>query len=262
MDQSVVERFRVLEQKLAKQYPQAVKEAEALGAGITDPRTANADVIWEHTWHKPLYANTKVAIGDNMIRKLMPYARNAWHDWGAERGSFCITKVGTGIRTDAFKAITPLAQQIRSDTGIAMYRLFAIQGAAGALRLRAARSGTPYSDLVNVDPGVMVPAVQREMGPGWGPITVLHFLTDLGLACKPDLNLVRTVRHLGLARDLKERKVPDLADSIEINRQVHSLAENLDGSFNPSRLRYVDKILMEISRYGLIGPPPTSPDLV
>lgn len=180
-------------------------------------------MIWEYAWNKPLYANTKVEIGKSWVEKLKPHMRGAWHHWGGEGDSVCITKVGKGIRTEAFKAVSPLAQQIRDETGIAMYRLFAIQGAAEALRARAARSRTPYADLVNVDPGVMVPAVQREMGPGWGLITALHFLTDLGLACKPDLNLVRTVRHLGLEVKLRPHKVPK-PDRVDSNQPQGSLS--------------------------------------
>ena len=94
--------------------------------------------------------------------------RGAWHHRGGEGDSVCITKVGKGIRTEAFKAVSPLAQQIRDETGIAMYRLFAIQGAAEALRARAARSRTPYADLVNVDPGVRC----RPFNVKWGPAGV------------------------------------------------------------------------------------------
>lgn len=41
------------------------------------------------------------------------------------------------------------------------------------------------------------------------------------------------------------------------NRRVRSLVEVLDGSFSPSRLRYIDKTLMDISARGLIKPEPT-----
>jgi len=81
---------------------------------------------------------------------------------------------------------------------------------------------------------------------------VLHFLTDLGLACKPDVHLVRTVRHLAPELRLKEDKIPNLIESILINRWVRSLVEAAYGSFTPARLRYVDKILMEISRRKII----------
>jgi hypothetical protein len=92
------------------------------------------------------------------------------------------------------------------------------------------------------------------MGAAWGHITVLHFLTDLGLACKPDLHLVRTVRHLELEGGLRPDKNPSLRESIQINRAVRSLVEEVDGSFSPARLRYTDKMLMEISKRRLIYP--------
>jgi len=63
---------------------------------------------------------------------------------------------------------------------------------------------------------------------------------------------VRGRRHLGMSLDLRDQKVPSLADAITINRRVRSLVEKLDGSLSPSRLRYVDKTLMDISSRGLI----------
>lgn len=91
-----------------------------------------------------------------------------------------------------------------------------------------------------------------ELGAGWGHITVLHFLTDLGLACKPDLHLVRTVRHLGMSLDLRNAKVPNLTDSIIINTRVRELLRLIDGEVRPARLRYLDKVLMDISYYDVI----------
>jgi hypothetical protein len=252
MDRSVVDLYRALESAICDRFPGAQKAAEALAGGIADPRTATADAIWGKAWNKPLYANTRVEIGEKWVQKLKPYMSGAWQHWGERRGAFLIAKPGTGSETEAFRVIGPLAQQIRRETGIAMYRLFAIQGAASAVRTRTAKSNAPYADLVNSDPSVMITTVRREMGPGWGHITVLHFLTDLGLACKPDLHLVRTVRHLSPELPLKPQKVPTLNESILINRWARALVEAVDGYFNPARLRYMDKMLMEISRQKLI----------
>ncbi|MGB7136352.1 MAG: hypothetical protein WBD46_13750 [Acidobacteriaceae bacterium] len=249
MVQGTVDRYKELERQLYEQFPQARKDAEALAAGIANPDTADADAIWEHTWNKPLYANTRVDTGDAWIRKLKPHMPGAWRQWGLG-DSFLLERPGKGSKNEAFKAQNSFTAQVRKETGIAMYRLFAIQGAAGALRERRKRSNTPYADLINIDPAEMVPLVQKEMGFGWGCITVLHFLTDLGLACKPDLNLMRTLRHLGMWNG---RGTPTCEECIEINRRVRMLLERLDGSVTPARLRYLDKILMEISRYGLIG---------
>ena len=94
--------------------------------------------------------------------------------------------------------------------------------------------------------------VQREMGPGWGHITVLHFLTDLGLACKPDLHLVRTVRHLGIVPGPHGPR-----GAKPIRRDNDKPSCSISGRealrfFNPARLRYVDKTLMNIFMHGLI----------
>ena len=250
-DQELVGRFKALEKVLGARHPKAREEAEALGENIADPRNADADAIWAHVWNKPLYAHTKVALADAAIVRLAPYMADAWREWGDERGDFRIARIGAG-RNATFQCTTPLAQTVRQETRIALHRLFAIQGAAQALRMRETKSVTPYADLMEIDVGEIVPILQQEMGLGWGPITVLHFLTDLGIACKPDLHLVRTVRSLGMTLDLRDRKMPNLADAIMINRRVRCLLEALDGAFNPARFRYLDKTLMDISWYGLI----------
>lgn len=252
MDSRIIVRFRELEQILFERFPGSRREAEALAKGISDPVTADAETVWAKIWDKPLFAYTKVEIGGDTVQRLAPYMRSAWQHWGIGENAFLIAKVGKGSGTSAFKAVTPIAHEIRQKTRIAMHRLFAIQGAAKALRKRAMNNGAPYADLVYLDPSLSVRTVQREMGPGWGPITVLHFMTDLGLACKPDRHLVRTVRHLGITIDLRGQRAPSLADAITINRRVRSLVEGLDGSFSPARLRYVDKTLMDISARGLI----------
>lgn len=254
MDAAIITRFKELEQLLSERFPEAHIEANALANGIADPCKADADTVWMKIWDKPLFANTKVRIGLSMIQRLDPVMRDAWQYWGTGGGSCTISKVGKGSGTSAFVAVTPEAQRIRQTTGIAMHRLFAIQGAAKALRDRTKHSVAPYADLVDLDPNEAVQTVRREMGTGWGHITVLHFLTDLGLACKPDLHLVRTVRHLGMSVDLVDKKVPSLTDAVTINRRVRSLVEALDGTFTPSRLRYIDKTLMDISMRGLIKP--------
>lgn len=251
-DRGVVEKFTALEKELGERHPDARREALDLADRIADPRTANADAIWAHTWNKPLFANTKVSIAIAAVSRLEPYMSGAWRDWGGEVENFRISKISKGSGTEAFECSTQQAREIRLKTGIAMHRLFAIQGAAVALRNRASRQRAPYADLVDADLRDVVPKVRDEMGPGWGHITVLHFLTDLGLACKPDLHLVRTIHHLGMAMNLRNSGVPNIADALTINHRVRSLIEAIDGSFSPARLRYVDKTLMDISKLGLI----------
>lgn len=253
MDERIAIRFKALEAKLAALYPDAILEAEKLAAQVVDPLVANADAVWQRVWDKPLFANTKVAIGVASAAKLDPYMRGAWRTWGLQGGEFMIEKIGKGSSMESFRLAGPLAVEVRQNTGIALHRLYAIQGAASAMRARATKNAVPYADLVQAEIGGSVRAVQAEMGPGWGHITVLHFLTDLGVACKPDLHLVRAVRHLGMSLDLRSGQVPNFADAVTINQRVRTLAEAVYGSVEPVKLRYLDKILMELSRLQVIN---------
>jgi hypothetical protein len=255
MNKRIAKKFKLLERKLEKCFPHSIVEAKKLASNVVDPRTASPTVIWRIIWSKPLFANTKIEIGDASVKRLKPYMKQAWKDWGDKNGNFLIEKNGVGTATESFIAQTNLAQKIRAKTGIAMHRLFAIQGAAQALRERVSQNhlkSRPYKDLIGSDIGLIVPKLKSEMGPGWGHITVLHLLTEMGLACKPDLHLVRAVRYLGMTLDFTDRKVPNLIDAIKINHRVSELVKILYGEVTPENFRYVDKILMDISRRGII----------
>ena len=45
--------------QLYSQFPDAKKDARALGANIVNPHTASADQMWDVLWNKPLYANAR-----------------------------------------------------------------------------------------------------------------------------------------------------------------------------------------------------------
>ena len=93
-----------------------------------------------------------------------------------------------------------------------------------------------------------------------GRTTVMHALTDVGLSVKPDTNLARTVRTIELVSGLRERELPALKQAVEINRGVFELlggirsARRPDITDIPNFPRYIDKMLMEISLRGLLGP--------
>lgn len=246
MDQSKVGQFRDLEARLHKEHPDAQVEAEKLASSVASPKDAGAEELWHRTWDKPLFANTKVPIAEKAYRRLLPYMDGAWAHWG-EPNSVQIEHVGKGVAVAAFTHASPLAQEIREQTGVAPHRLYAIQGAAKALRVRSKSSDTPYRDLADQDIAQVLPIMKDELGFGWGHITILHLLTDLGLACKPDLHLVRTIRHLGIALNVSDRRVASLADALVINRAVKELTEDVFGEITPNRLRYMDKTLMDFS---------------
>lgn len=244
--------------RLVKAWERGLREqgtlvlAEKLRDAVTDPRTASAEQCWIVIWNKPLYANTKVAIGERYQLKLEPFMTGAWRTIGLDPAFLKISRIGRGSSNDAFSVAGSLAQQCR----IAARRLYAIQGAAQYLRKSVQDFGevTPLAHLASSDLALLVPQLKEQLGRGWGPITILHMLTEFGLAVKPDLHLVRAVQALNLMPELKPDKVPGEADALKINVAVKELARAVFGQQSgPAELRYLDKVLMEASRQGLLA---------
>ena len=246
-------RFLELERLLEEIAPNQIAEAQNLAATVVDPAQADADQIWEVIWNKPLFANMRVDTAIKKYSSLQPLMKNAWQTIGKPNSDFLITQIVRGIAIKNFEIEGARAEKARAHR-VAPHRLFAIQGGANALRARVQAFGTnPYRDLVETPLRKAISKVMGEMGAYWGPITTLHFHTDLGLACKPDLHLVRAVQALCTMHDFDADKVPNLDQCIEICEVVRQLAICLYGASTPARIRYLDKVLMEISRQGLIG---------
>jgi len=240
--------FLVLHDRLADLHPGAILEAKALAAATVDPLTATADAVWRVLWDKPLYANNRVQVADRLVGSIQAEMPGAWRIWGADPATFVIRQSCPGIQRTNFDVLGYLATEFVARHSIALHRLCRIQGAANALRARAARLSQPLADIVGRSLSEIVPALQREFGTGWGPITVLHALTDLGMAVKPDIHLVRSVRFLNLTTGLADGKLPDALDTIRINADVRGLLKGIGRPDTPAELRYVDKVLMELSR--------------
>ena len=253
-----VEIFQKLERQLIESHPESYKIAKKLAESIVDSRTADAETIWSVIWDKPLYANTRDCTAKSWIEKITPYVENdLWKQWGlSEKNGIFIEKIEKGTSNDSFSLITPLAKEVRQETNISLNRLFIIQNAAIFLRKRSElNQETPFSDLSGEqDFNELLISLEKEFGAGWGYITTCHFLTDLGLACKPDLHLTRSVRYLGLLSDgeTKGKKVPERKEIVLINQRVKDLVKEIYGDFTPEKLRYVDSILMKISQKGLL----------
>lgn len=231
-----------------------VREAERLSRSVVDPATATADQCWELIWNKPLFANTRVEYGEKAVEKLRLFMPRAWRDWGESEGAFTISHRDGGNQRDNFNVSGHRAADIDA-LGIARHRLLAIQGGARLLRsLVQEAPDHPFKPLTKLELGAMVTRIRTLAGRGWGHITALHLLTDFGLAVKPDRHLVHSVKALGRIRDLPEGNVPSLADALRINEAVDKCGEQIFGDgFGPAQRRYLDKILMELSRQGLLN---------
>jgi hypothetical protein len=245
--------FSSLETRLRQEAPEQIAAAEALSENVVDPATSNADQCWDVIWNKPLYANTRVAIGDRKVKALVSSMRGAWRTIGQPGGDYEVTKIGRGMGAAEFSIRGDRAREIRDRHRVACHRMLAIQGGAVALRRRAMADGhAPYADIAGLSVRDAIMTIRTEMGPYWGPVSVLHFLTDLGLACKPDRHLVRTMSALGMAVDGHWNGVPSLGQSVAINEGVRRLAHELYGTAGAKPIRYLDKVLMEISRQGIL----------
>lgn len=246
-------RFLALHDRLAALHPDAIREAKTLAAATVDPQTASPDAIWRVLWDKPIFSNARVEVAKRWVASLEDEMQGAWKSWGADPKVFNIRQVSPGVKRESFEVQGTLAADIVARHSIALHRLYRIQGAATALRARVSRRTPPFADLVGRSLADIIPTLQTEFGPGWGVITVLHALTDMGLAVKPDLHLVNTMRVLKLSSGLSNRKVPDFRDAVRINQDVRALLQALGRSDAPSELRYIDKVLMDLSHRGVLS---------
>lgn len=243
------EEFRKYETILTDRCPAKIAEAKQLAEKIVDSSGSDADMVWSVLWDKPLFANTRVPVAERWCAELNPQMVGAWRLLG-KSDHFMVTKTGRGIQRSSF-AITGQAAEAITQSGIALHRLYAIQGAARATRQRAASSDKPFEDLPKLELLEAVKLLREEFGAGWGPITILHFLTDLGLAVKPDLHLMRTMQHFSGSLTRNSRS-SSFSEAIAVNRAVQILGAELGLEASPTNTRYLDKVLMEISRQGLI----------
>lgn len=72
----------------------------------------------------------------------------------------------------------------------------------------------------------------------------------MGLACKPDIHLMRTMRRFSLVPPGDGN--PNIEESILVNERIRELSVALYGNESPRHVRYLDKMLMEFSRQGLV----------
>lgn len=240
------DRFLELHDQLVEERPKSINEARRLAKEKVDPTSASEGEIWRILWDKPLFANVRVKTAERWVNSIEAEMEDNWQIWGEDPDVFKICKVGNGRRRDCFDVQGDAALSFESRHTIPRHRLYAIQGAAEALRFRTGHGQSPFADLPGRPLSEVVPELRDEFKWGWGPITVLHALTDMGLAVKPDLHLTNTMRHFGL----------NPRGPLETNEHVGELLCALGTSGRtdiPNEIRYIDKVLMEISRQGIIA---------
>lgn len=247
-----VERFLVWEAELERLGE--LSEALKLSLEVVDPTIANATQCWANIWPKPLYANTKVRIGEKMIARLEPLMKESWRTWGVENGQLVVTHKGGSNSTDNFEISGEFKEAVK-ECRIAPHRLYAIQGAANFMRHIVAHGGEdkPLKTFSELPLEIQILWLQSLGGRGWGHISALHVLTDFGLAVKPDIHLARTIHALDFLPYVIDRASPQPLEAMAIVQGADALGRALYGGVYGSReRRYLDKVLMDVSRCGLL----------
>jgi len=254
------EQFSELKQELYAKHPEAQHEATALSNSIVDPAKADAETVWSVLWPKPLYSGKQVEVSESWYEQLKPNMAGVWRQMHYDHGPYEIRKSTAPCRTGkrnapSFVPVGPEITALKLRVTAPPQSYYAMVGAAMALNVVAKTSNRPFAHLpteITVD---TIKSLQAEFGYGWGHITVMHFLTDMGVCCKPDRHLLNTMKALGLySKD--PQKTPTLLQALEVYRLVKEILIQIEGSITPRGLRELDKNLMDISVYELITPLP------
>jgi len=179
----------------------------------------------------------------------MPFMEDAWRVWGEDPAQFWIMRTGRGRDADSFDVMGVQAQRARAATPTSIHRLYAIQNAATLLRSMAAQSGNPVARFWGEPLDNLVPDLMGRIGWGWGATTVLHMLADFGVAAKPDIWVMRSLRHLGIWSSNSDQV--NAPEALAVNRAIRKMVL-MTGEMTPARMRRLDIELMSLSRHGVI----------
>lgn len=241
---------------LLSMCPQAQVDADTLADHVVDCRSASADDVWRVMWDKPLYANRRLAAAERLVKWAEPHMPGVWRS-DNKIGPFSVSRKPkhlwadtAGKSNESFREETGAKVDEFQRNGIAYQFTYAMVEAGRYLKARAAKYDPPLADFAEKDLEALATDLKTRLGFNWGHITVLHFLTDLGLACKPDIHLVRTMDALGLYTCKGKR--PTFQEAIEMNRILKRFLPLAYGEVSPRNLRHLDKMLMEMSRQGAL----------
>ena len=223
--------FLALREKLPSE---STREIQQICRNVVDPRTATAEQAWPVIWDKPLYTNVRIATGDRWVCELRPHMTDAWRYWGKR-----------------------LEAKVRLDSNVPDKKLAVIKSAATLLKKAAKDKEHPVKCFFDNELEYLVPYLEKELGRGCGPATVLHMLTGFGLAVKPDVHVISTLQHLCLWPE-NRNTVTGRRQTLEFISIVFAFAKAVgiaraNGTVHPKKLRRFDLELMHISKYGLLG---------
>lgn len=231
--------------RLARKIPaKSQEEIEHLLNGTpVDPRSADADSAWQVIWNKPLFnSGLKAVQAARWTKELEPFMAGAWKFLGADSRKFCAQEViyyyGTNDCKQSYSVKGRVAEDIQRESKVPPKCLFYMQNAAAALRQRAEKSSHPMRDVCETRLMDIVPQLEKEFGKGWGKMSVLHTLTDFGVAITPSPEVVKAINHLELWPSDKLTNAG--RDAVRFVLSVLKFAKNYLGIDSPEKLRRFD----------------------
>lgn len=245
-DESLQEFNKLIDEIESDHQETIVKEAKELAQNVVSEGEPDAQYYWDRLWDKPLYANVHVETAKKWRGYCEPYfaVDGIWRDMKRDSGDFHIAR-----NRSKFMALGQKIIKIR-ERNVPLERLYAMVGAAEALTKWEEDRKFPLKSApeLNVE---LLRSTQKMLGYRWGPVTLLHFLTDLGLACKPDIHLNTTCQYLGMTIQNTSNPIEEALAIVEF---VKHLVAGRWGSVTPYYLRYTDKCLMEASVKKMFSP--------
>jgi len=245
--------FLDLEKKLKGHNIQSIKQAEyqsKLAESFGDIETADIDHVWSKLWDKPLYAGMRETTAIK---------------WKKQLENLKIHEGKTRIEISSDPNII-LDFKKKSDVKVTVpdNRLLSIHLAAkylSDLKEKEKRGSIIFPNLKKSCNKKLlmtstVEKLKNSLGRGWGHTTVFHFFTDIGISIKPDLHVARTLNYIGISEfiaEIKDSYRPNQDECIDIHFAILQMNKILIEKSPRYTLRYIDKILMNFSRDGLLN---------
>lgn len=265
-----VERYNLIRDEV-RQGPEAIwQEIIALCAAV--PSRIQPEHVWQFGRDKPCWSNITVELGKRISDDLAKSDAFNCHSIIAS-DEWRITMLEKGPRWKAAenfnasgRAISEFFRNLQPG-GLKSYKwkMYAIRNLALALQNdEIVRSMVADLSLNGRIPSEKLKGWTKEfstrIGRGWGPVTVYHMLTDLGLTPKPDLHLRRSAIRMGLLSPAVPSSIAEDLITFKYDHEVVLAVIKLSEQITPaaypqsprSALREVDKVLMEWSRQGLV----------
>ncbi|WP_348945171.1 hypothetical protein ABHF33_00765 [Chitinibacter sp. FCG-7] len=269
---AIIQSYYAVRDEVRQKSPEMWNEVIELCESV--PTEITMAHVWQFGRDKPCWSNITVGIGARIAADINTspdfddfevIASDDWEIIMKTSGSQWKANSNFELRGGAVKNF--IKQLPKGGASSYLWKLYAIRNLA--LALKSNQNVKDMLDQLSTQGGIRsgelkkwTKSFSKQIGMGWGVVTVYHMLTDLGLTPKPDLHLKNSAIRMGLlapniSSDYLEEHFSDV-DEHEIVLAVLALSQHVTPAACPhkpqSALREVDKVLMEWSRQKLCRP--------